>query len=1251
MAVQWTEEQEKVIRLGGRNILVSAAAGSGKTAVLVERILTMMTRKENPVDIDRLLIVTFTRAAAGEMRERLSAAVERRLEEEPDNEHLQRQQTLIHNAQINTIDGFCSYVIRNYFHTIDLDPGFRTANEGELRLLKADVIQEVLEAAYAENEEKYHRFVECFAAGKTDEGLGDMILKLYEFSMSNPWPGEWLEQCRRPYQAETFQELEKSPWMECMWKDAGNSLREVLSVILENEALAGEEDGPRTYQDAIGEDRKLWENLWSLWEQRDFDGCGAAFAEMKFAPLSRKKDPQASQQKKETVKANRDRMKDILKDLKERYFYGDSGQILDELRICREPVEELIDLTGKFMEAFARKKRQKNLVDFSDMEHFALDILVKRTEDGGLEYTPAAEEFSRRFEEILIDEYQDSNLVQETLLTSVSRMRHGIHNIFMVGDVKQSIYRFRLARPELFMEKYETYSQEDGDCQRIDLHKNFRSRAQVLEGVNFIFRQIMGKELGDVEYDDAAALYPGAVFPPRKGEDGSGTEKGEEGRQSREEVMEDATEVLLVETDAPETGDDSSELTAQELEARAVGERILKLVGKAPVLDKETGEYRPARYRDCVILLRTVTGWADVFARVLMNMGIPAHTTSRTGYFSALEVVTVLNYLHICDNPMQEIPFTAVLSSPIVGCSPEELAMIKGEFADEKIYRAARHYTETGENQALREKLDGFFRTYEKIRNQVPYTPIHRLIGLILDQTGYGLYAQAMPGGEQRKANLEMLAEKAVEFEDTSYKGLFNFIRYIENLQKYQVDFGEVSTVGENEDTVRIMSIHKSKGLEFPIVFVSGMGKRFNMADANAGLVIHPDLGVGANAIEPGLRIKAPSLMRQVIQKQIRLESLGEELRVLYVALTRAKEKLILTGTVEKLDQKAAAWNGLYRQRQERLPYGLLESAQNCWAWILPALCRHPAFDEIWREAERMPDRTHPCRESGARFRIKTLRGAGQVEQELEQRMYREERRRQLLDWDGAQIFDEEMRKNLEERFSYHYPWEALQEIPAVLSVSELKRQEAEEFRGEELFPEEAPVPLVPEFLKQPREALEGSDRGTAYHRFLEGLDYTRCESSEEIQEQLEAMVKEGKLTRPMAECIRPGQILWLASSALGRRMRRAQENGQLRREQQFVMEIPAYEKNPHWSRDEKILVQGVMDAFFPETEGLVLVDYKTDFVRKGQEQTLLERYRTQMRYYGEALERITGRKVKETLIYSFVLGKAIQVPVGKEEM
>ena len=1260
MGVNWTKEQQQVIELKNRNILVSAAAGSGKTAVLVERILKKMTRKENPVDIDRLLIVTFTRATAGEMRERLTDAVEKRLEEDPDNEHLQRQQTLIYNAQITTIDGFCSYIIRNYFHTIDLDPGYRIANEGELKLLRMDVAKELLEARYAEGSPEFHQFIEVFATGKSDENIAELILKLYDFAMSNPWPQEWLETCKEPYLVETEEELLNSRWMEKLWRDVELSLEQAEFYLEQSLELLQEIDGPYMYEDALRSDKMLLEHLQQVCRDRDFNGCCSLLQNHKFAVLSRKKDDAVSDGLRQQTKENRDLMKEILKEVKERYFYGDTEKILQEMKLCRQPVLQLLQLTEDFAECFAEKKKKRNIVDFPDIEHYALEILVKK-ENGELIYTDASEEFSQRFEEILIDEYQDSNLVQETLLQSVSRMRHGHNNIFMVGDVKQSIYRFRLARPELFMEKYDTYTLEDSLCQRIDLHRNFRSRKEVLAGVNYIFEQIMGKNLGDVEYDEAAALYPGAVFP--------------EAEEHEEEM--DAfrcTEVLLGETDTEELSDDQEEKTAIELEARIVGTRIKEIVGHEFVLDKASGTYRKARYQDCVILLRTISGWAETFVQVLMDMGIPAHASSRTGYFGTTEIVTILNYLHICDNPMQEIPFTGVLLSPIVGCQAEDLAEIKIFRPELKIYDSSRKYLEEGENEELKEKLESFFSVYDRIRDRVPYTPIHRLIQMILQETGYESYAAAMPGGIQRRANLQMLVEKAMEYEGTSYRGLFNFIRYTEQLRKYEVDFGEISTIGENEDTVRILSIHKSKGLEFPVVFVSGMGKRFNMMDANAGLVIHPDLGVAMQGIDPKLRLKVPTLMRQVIQKQIRVESLGEELRVLYVALTRAKEKLILTGTTSKLEKKLIKYRGLLSYEPSKLPYGMLESAQDYWGWVLPALARHPAFQELYEmydltgaeSVQEWCELQNQELQEKILFQIRLVEAAALTGEELRRQITLEQRYEEYMNWDTDKMYDAAVKNELEERFSYRYPNADLQEIPAKVSVSELKKEyalmpdeEAEtmitevkishveaETLDEAILsetPEEQPIPA---FMKTEKEEVKGVARGTAYHKVMEELDYDNVDSEEAVRQQMLSLEHSGKLDHEAAASVRVNQIAWFASSRLGKRMQAAWKRKKLWREQPFVMSVPACEHHPEWGNTEQILVQGIIDAFFEEDRGLVLVDYKTDYVEKGEEEKLINRYQKQLWYYARALERVRNLPVKEAYIYSFRLGKALRVPV-----
>ena len=1235
MAVKWTAEQQKVIDTRDRNLLVSAAAGSGKTAVLVERILAMVKDPVRPIDIDQLLVVTFTRAAAGEMKERIGRALQQSLEENPENEHLQRQQTLLHHAQISTIHGFCSYVIKNYFQMIDLDPVYRMADEGEIRLMKSDVIQKVMEERFAEKDPAFTRFVESYAAGKQDDGLDALVLKLYEFSMSYPWPEQWLEECRAAYQIDSPEAVQKSIWVQVLMAEAKKRLSSILEGIEENRKTAVSPGGPYLYDEALASDQQMVEELI---ETESFDGMVRAMGGMKFKALSRKKADDVSEALKDQVKAERDACKKELQKLKEQFFEKDSAEIAEEIADCREPIGVLIDLTEQFAKAFAEKKRSKNILDYADLEHFALEILVQQ-EDGRLVRTDAARELSEQFREIMIDEYQDSNFIQEALLSAVSGEEEGRWNRFMVGDIKQSIYGFRLARPELFLEKYHTYAKDGESQQRIDLDKNFRSRPEVLATANYVFRKLMSPELGGIAYDEAASLHAGAAFPALP-------EMEEEKTETWHAAYE--TELLLLDDKAPELEDDKSRETKMETEAAAVAARIREMVGNEEVVGKETGEYRKIRYRDIVILLRAVSGWAETFSRVLQAAGIPAYSTSKTGYFSTQEIVTVLNYLHLCDNPCQEIPFTAILRSPICGCTDAELAAVRCVDKDVKIYEACGKYAAIGEDEALREKLRRFLTQLEMLRSRVPYTPIHELITQILEETGYGGYASAMPGGVQRRANLEMLVEKAVEFEATSYRGLFNFIRYIEQLQKYEVDFGEVNIYGESADTVRIMSIHKSKGLEFPVVFLSGMGKSFNQMDSRAVLVLHSRMGIGADAIDPEHRVRQATLPRQIIRQSMKLENLAEELRVLYVAMTRPKEKLIMTGMASKLESRVKQCAAHAGRQEELLSYQTLSSASGYLDWILPAFSRNRCFDGLYEQFGLAGNAENPLYAEKIPVTIRLVSPAGLVEGEVLHQMERAVNEQKIMEIPKQPPREEALKELVEERFSYQYPYEDEKQIPVKVTVSQLKKAGMEESEiGKELFVQEEFVPIVPGFMKKDNaEALTGADRGTAYHRLLECLDYRRAYSIKELMAQTEELVAEGKMTKEASECIYFKSVLAFAKSPVGMRMRNAFLNGTLKREQPFVMSIPASEADPSYPADETILVQGIIDACFEEDGEWVLVDYKTDYVRYGMEQTLVDRYRVQLEQYARALEQLTGMKVREQIIYSFALDKHIPVPV-----
>lgn len=1226
MSVRWTEEQKKVIDVRNKNVLVSAAAGSGKTAVLVERILSLVCGEgedEKPLDVDRLLVVTFTKAAAAEMRERVGLALEKRLEADPENEHLQKQQTLIHSAQITTIDSFCQYVIRNYFHQIDLDPAFRIGDEGELKLLKGDVVQELLEEHYGaedpEERARFTEFVEVYATGKSDVAIENLILQLYEFAVSYPYPKRWLAECMEPYRAQTEEDLERSPWMQFLMNYVNRTFADLEQEIRRMLDICHLPGGPYMYEDAVQADLLQVQELLSC---RGYENIRERLTDLSFARLSTKKDPNVEEERKNQIKAFRESMKKSLKDLKEKFFNLPLTGVLDVIQKAAPTTAVLLSLTAEFADRYQEKKRLKNLADFPDLEHLALEILVEDVETGEdsrmkIVPTDAARELSARYAQIMIDEYQDSNLIQEIILNSVSRGQ-GIPNVFMVGDVKQSIYRFRLARPELFMEKYHTYPQSDEAAEiRIDLHKNFRSRREVLEGTNDVFEKLMTEAVGGITYDSAAALYLGAEMP----EPESGI---------------NVPELLLLEKNKdslPETEDtDQAELTDRELEAHAAADCIRRVMAEGKVWDREAGAFRSVRYGDIVILLRSLTGWGDVYARVLNAAGIPAHTESRTGYFTTIEIQTLLNLLRIVDNPRQDIPLAAVLKSMIGGFTDVELAKIKSAYPDVKFHEACRKYAEKKKKEnvkkqdakgkdaectievQIQEKLQTFFHNLRTYREHAEFLPIHELIEELLRITGYGDYLAAEPAGTQREANVRMLIERAIAFEKTSYRGLFHFVRYMEQLQSYKEDFGEAGILGENENAVRIMTIHKSKGLEFPVVIVAGLGKSFNRQDIRSRVVIHPELGVGVDWVDAELRTRTASLPKRVLQNALDLEMLGEELRVLYVAFTRAKEKLILLGSAAKLEEKMG----------KSLSFRTISTAGTYLDWVLPAVAG-----------------------SGeSPFEVKTVTLEGQTEEALIRQMEKEEQWEIFAHPEELPGTDEEYAKLLEKQLSDTYPWQEDITLQGKFSVSELKKmgQTEEEDADTLLYPSEEIVPYIPRFMSE-KEPISGAARGTAYHRALECLDFRELYHSEKVKEGLARLVEEGRMTQEQADVVRPYDIYAFARTPLAKRMSAARAREEFHTEQPFVIRMPARELEIGCGSDEPVLIQGIIDAWFYEKNEngeneIVVVDYKTDFVKDGGE--LLKKYKKQLDYYQLTLERLTGKRVKEKIIYSFCLEEEI---------
>ena len=1203
--MEWTTEQKQVIELRDRDILVSAAAGSGKTAVLVERIIRRVSDPVNPLDIDRLLVVTFTKAAAAEMRERIRAAIDAEVEQHPDNAHLRRQSALIHNAMITTIDSFCLFVVRNHFEKIDLDPNFRIADEGEIRLLEQDVLEQVFEENYRNESEAFLALIAAYAGKRNDSAVQEMVAKIYHMSLSSPWPKEWIQGLTKPYHVTTVEELLQTEMLQDIAAHARLLLCDLCVQLTNAREISNEPDGPQAYAKTLDADLLQFEQAEAL------DGYAKVrtFLEhLSFGKLSAIRNFTGDVAKKESVMAIRSAVKKEVETLKKNYFSMELSALLQQQQRLLPFLEELVRLAQEYTIAMQEAKRKKRVVDFSDIEHFALRILVDETTK---QPRHTAEEFRQHFAEIMIDEYQDSNQVQEEIMRAISKETDGGHNLFMVGDVKQSIYRFRLARPELFMEKYAKFSTGESKQQRIDLHKNFRSRRQVLSFCNDIFYKIMSPDLGRVAYDKDAALYYGS------GEYDENTPGMEP-----ELLLLDTKEELLLQ---------QNELTKGQLEAHLIATKIMDLMKHHQVTDKQTKAPRPVRYSDIVILLRSLKDYGTDIMQVLNGMGIPAYVESSTGYFSATEVQTVLALLRILDNPYQDIPMAAVLRSPIVGLDEEELAQIRVEEAEVSFAEAAVHAMQNATEGAL----DTFYQMYQELRSKQDL-PIHELIQKILQLTGYGNYVAALPGGERRAANLSMLVEKAIDYEKTSYRGLFHFLRYIDKLQKYEVDFGEADTTGENADVVRIMTIHKSKGLEFPVVFVSGLGRRLNQMDANDRLVVHPDLGLGISEISGTPKVKKNSIFRAEIADRIRRENLGEELRVLYVALTRAKEKLILTGLVKDWDKTVSSYTGNVLEGKP-VSYQQRVKAASYLDWIAPALISYPD-----------------------KYTLTTVSAEQIVWEEVKKAAGQKEDYEELLSH-IAQA-DEKLVEEYRQQFSYQYPYQSEAGKKSKYSVSELKHAsmvlQYDRTEGEAAVPEflqEERDSYIPDFARSsadketesaPAENI-GAMRGTAVHRVMECLDFAAIAALDTadkhairqfVRNELDRMLASGELQKEWYALVRADQIEAFVADPVAKRMAEAAVRGDLYRERPFVMQHAIDEGSP-------VLVQGIIDVFWMEDDRIILLDYKTDAVKKASELKL--RYQTQLNLYADALSRVFSTENKtmiaeEKLIYSFRLKEVV---------
>ncbi|KQL46278.1 ATP-dependent nuclease subunit A [Brevibacillus choshinensis] len=1266
---QWTDEQWQAITQRGNNLLVAAAAGSGKTSVLVERIIRRIMDETEPIGVDQLLVVTFTNAAAAEMRHRIGDALRKALKEDPHSAHLRRQLALLQRATITTLHSFCLGILRQYYYLIDLDPDFRIADQMEGELLRQDVLEEQLEGWY-EDDVDFHALADVMLDGQDDQILATLLLRLYEFSRSHPEPSHWLQDAADMFAAAGRNGLDGLKWAKSVLRSLELELAAMEGKMRRAVSLASSPEGPAAYLPLLEAEADALKRA-SYACRMGWEATQQAVNLVSFAKLPPVKGTDT--EIKEQVQDLRNSVKKSLGELNEQYFSMSADQYVADLHAIAPHMNTLSRLVTAFAAAFQQEKRSRSIVDFGDLEHLALRVLTEKREDGTTVPSQVSLQLREQFAEVLVDEYQDINLVQETLLQMVSRdaVINGTANRFMVGDVKQSIYRFRLAEPKLFLEKYLTY-QKDGESiesardteptgLRIDLAANFRSRREVVDSVNYLFRQIMSPGVGEIDYDPSAELINRASYP-----------EVEEGRLQAEVHLIDRKssqadgEVLPVSegTEEAETAsipdgtvENAEEVSVAQLEARLIASRIRRWMepgeGEAPLLvfDKKAGGLRPLAYRDIVILLRATSGWGETMQEELREAGIPVYAEQTAGYFAATEVETMLSLLRVIDNPLQDIPLAAVLRSPIVGLREENLAQIRIRYTSGPFYQAVVQYAEEQQaEEGWEKRLRYFFSRLRDWRTHARRGALSELLSVLYRETGYLDYVAALENGQQRQANLRALYDRARQYEAGSYRGLFRFLRFVDRLQEAGNDLGEARTIGENEDVVRIMTIHKSKGLEFPVVFVAGMGKQFNTMDLKSQFLLHKDLGFGPMAFEPTLQLRYPSLAALGIRQQLRRDMLAEEMRVLYVALTRAREKLIMVGSAKDLAKSVTDWG---RQGdQERLSDEDLIQAKGYLDWVGRALLRHPAagllraYPQERGTGETVSVRSIPddSEWSFHFYQADELREQAAATADAAAVWERMSRREEIIE----RPEDAGQREKIESTLGWSDPHPVAPHVPAKWSVSELKRQARTGKSG-------APIVLPsitekPKFLTEQKPSrLSGAEKGTITHLLMQHLDLHRPLDEADIREQLADLAARRFLTEEQLGAVDVGQIVRFFADPLGSKMKQAKV---VHRELPFTMTIPAHEVEPELEEEsnEQVIVQGVIDCLLEEQDGrLVLIDFKTDWMAKEPSPAVIEeitkRYEGQIKLYVQAIQQITKTEREiDSYLYLLAGGFAVRV-------
>ncbi|MCM1988482.1 helicase-exonuclease AddAB subunit AddA [Oceanirhabdus seepicola] len=1271
--VKWTKEQSSAIHTRDCNLLVAAAAGSGKTAVLVQRIIEMITHKENPIDIDRLLIVTFTNAAASEMRERIGMAISEAINmaqsdsDYKSSKNLQRQLTLLNRASITTIHSFCLEVIKNNFHMLDIDPGFRVCDPTEIELIKNEAMDEVFEEKYIrmrEGEKNFEILVEAFCSNRDDNGLKELLLSIFNKIMSLPEPFKWLEEKCEEFNLGDRESMDGTVWGDILIEDILSELRGAYLQMEEgvNVVLSCEELLP--YEEMFKQELEAIELAMHLGTQGLDEMIGSinniSFGRLKtIRNIKDKRSKDRATDIRNTVKKNIEKIKDKLNN-----SCGKSA--VEDINSMYGIMISLKELLISFNNEFKRKKRERGLIDFTDFEHYALELLVSKEENGEKIikdgwYIPSntAKELRVKYDEILIDEYQDSNMVQEVILNMISREPLGEPNIFMVGDVKQSIYRFRQANPKLFMDKYEIYNkEEEGKYRKILLYKNFRSRENIVNSVNFIFELIMSKEAGELNYDDKERLNFGAFF---------GDEENVEG-----EIGGDV-ELHMIEMENPDNeeiefqdcSDEEEELSKIQIEARFIANKISELINNKEflVFDKNFKEYRNAQYRDIVILLRSTSTSSEVIMEELKKREVPVYADVGNGYFEAVEVKTVLSLLHIVDNPMQDIHLIATMRSSIGGFLPEDFVDIRKGNPKDSFYEACVKYSNgelnSEEEIELREELQYALKVFidnlQEWREKSRYMPLDQFIWMLITETGYYGFVGSLGGGIQKQGNLKVLYQRAKNFENTSYKGLFNFINFINKLKKSSGDMGAAKVIGENENVVRIMSIHKSKGLEFPIVFLSTLGKQFNLQDLNGNILFHDKLGFGPDYVNLDMRISYPTLYKEIIKSKMKKETISEEMRILYVAFTRAREKLILTSTVKDIDKylKSIA-KGLLHDNRKIMSSSVL-GCKSYLDWIVSSLLLHRDGKNLRERNDFLITEAFSMFNHDSRWSVHFWDRYEIIDMLNDKRVENNEKISQKIFELLSEQTTNKYKDAVDDRLSYKYEFEEGIGLPTVLTVTELKkREQTMDMSNEVAVTKERVMPSLkkrPLFMEE-KKGLTPAEKGTAMHNVVQYIDFSRTESIDEIKSQINEMINKELITFEEGNSVNPKKILNLVKSEIGGEIVRAFKEDRVYRERQFALNIKAYEvfqelgglEHGGKYNDDSIKLQGIIDLYIEEEDGFKLIDYKTDYVTEETLNEVIEKYKSQLKYYSDALEYVTGKKVKEKYLYLFSMDKAVLI-------